>query len=249
MMRMLSRLSPDGRVDLVCEEAGGGRFIYRAAIDTVCGNALAFGKSLESELTELARRLVTPRSVVIDAGCNVGTFCIPLASHVARIVAVDANPAVVNEAKINARLNRISNIEFVVSALGRNPRFGTFFVSDDRHDISSFSEAWVQQFASARRTIVPILTLRDLLDFLRVDHVDVLKIDVENFSGDVIRGLNGVLSRIGHILAEDSEDLPTVMTWLCDSGFISSQPLKERRGLLPHTANTWLFSRVMQGRS
>jgi FkbM family methyltransferase len=242
MMRALARLSPDHLVDLIRKEKDD-EYTYRAAIDTVFGNGLAFGFEFEPELELLARRLITSKSVVIDAGCNIGTFCIPLARHVARIIAVDANPRIVNQAQTNAGLNSISNIDFIVAAVGERTKFTNFFVDDDRNDISSLSEVWVKQFASGRRITVPMLTLENLLDFMGIEQIDLLKIDVENYSGAVIRGLERMLPRVAQIIAEDSEDLPEAKAWLIESGFLASQPLKELKGLPPHSSNTWLFSR------
>ena len=242
MMRTLARLSPDHLVDLT-RKVRDGEYTYRAAIDTDFGNGFAFGIESEPELELLAQSLITSTSVVIDAGCNIGTFCIPLAGQVSRIVALDANPQIISQAQTNARLNTVSNIDFVVAALGARSGFANFFVDDERNDISSLSENWVKQFTTGRRITVPIQTLENLLDFMKIEQIDLLKIDVENFSGAVIQGLGRMLPRIVHIIAEDSEDLSGAIEWLIESGFSASQPLKGLKKLPLHSSNTWLFSR------
>lgn len=242
LMRLLARMSPTALVDL-CSESQGRKFTYRIALDTVFGIDLAFNKSLEPELDELARTLVNPESIVIDAGCNVGTFCIPLAPLVARIIAIDANPEMVRQAQVNVGLNKLPNVEFVAAALGSSVGCVSFYVSDQRNEISSLSREWLlQQHATARKLTVPMLTLMTLINDMQITKVDLLKIDVENFSGAVLKGLEGGLSKVCHILAEDSDDISAVIPWLVDSGFTARQPFKDRPDIPLHTKQTWLFS-------
>lgn len=57
--------------------------------------------------------------VVLDAYCGIGTIGISLADKAGRVIGVESNPAAIKDAKQNARLNELDNIEFVLSDAGK----------------------------------------------------------------------------------------------------------------------------------
>lgn len=248
IIRVLGRFAPQGRFDLPCKEFDGRELRYRTRADTRVANSLAYGRSLEPEIVELAQRLTKATSTVIDVGCNVGTFSLPLASHVSRIVAIDAVPSVIVDAKDNALLNHISNIEFVCLGVAGRAGLSTFTCAPDNDLVSSLSEDWVRQSSSRiAQFLVPTLPLATVIEALRLESVDLIKIDIEDFSGMAIRSLDDAIGKVRHIIAEDSSDLPEVIPWLKQAGFSCHQPLKDVQGLPFYTRDTWVFSQPSGG--
>jgi len=49
---------------------------------------------------------------LIDAYCGVGTFTLPLAQKVKQVIGIEVQPTSVEQGKINAQINGISNVEF-----------------------------------------------------------------------------------------------------------------------------------------
>lgn len=73
--------------------------------------------TLQAEvLYQKAMELATlkPTDVVIDAYCGIGTIGISLADKVKKVYGVEVIKEAINDAKINAELNEIENIEFKV---------------------------------------------------------------------------------------------------------------------------------------
>jgi 23S rRNA (uracil1939-C5)-methyltransferase len=55
--------------------------------------------------------------VLIDAYCGIGTFTLPLAGRVKQAMGIEVQPASVEQAQLNARLNHIANVSFIAGAV------------------------------------------------------------------------------------------------------------------------------------
>jgi 23S rRNA (uracil1939-C5)-methyltransferase len=58
------------------------------------------------------RLSLTGQEFLLDAYCGIGTFALPLASQVHRVLGIESHTASVTQAQINAQLNHITNVEF-----------------------------------------------------------------------------------------------------------------------------------------
>lgn len=62
---------------------------------------------------------ITPKDVVVDAYCGIGTIGIALAGHAKRVFGVELNKKAVEDAQVNAQLNNIKNIRFINDDAGK----------------------------------------------------------------------------------------------------------------------------------
>lgn len=62
--------------------------------------------------TAIEQLKLTGNETVIDAYCGIGTFSLPLARKVKRVIGIEVNPVSVERAKSNAVLNQIDNAVF-----------------------------------------------------------------------------------------------------------------------------------------
>jgi len=60
-----------------------------------------------------------PTDQVLDAYCGIGTIGLLAAKHVKQVMGIELNPTAINDAKINAKLNNVTNINFQVSDAGK----------------------------------------------------------------------------------------------------------------------------------
>lgn len=63
----------------------------------------------------LSKAKLQPMDTVIDAYCGVGTISIFASKYVKKVIGVELNKQAVADAKINAKINHIANINFVVA--------------------------------------------------------------------------------------------------------------------------------------
>lgn len=63
--------------------------------------------------TALSKADIKPTDIVLDAYCGVGTISIFASKYAKEVIGVELNRQAVNDAKINAKLNNITNIDFI----------------------------------------------------------------------------------------------------------------------------------------
>jgi FkbM family methyltransferase len=119
-------------------------------------------------------------SVFLDIGANVGMYSLATAQHArsdARIIAFEPHPVTFRRLKFNFSLCRHPGIMAINAALGDHE--GKALLSSGDLSLSSLR--------GSQNTIeVPVRPLADILGELNVDHVDIIKIDVEGFEDKVL---------------------------------------------------------------
>jgi len=153
----------------------------------------------EAPESDIVSRLVRQGDTCIDAGSHVGYYTCLLANLVGesgRVYAFDANPEACEAAKRNLSLNGMTCAEVTNIALSDHEGSLPFHVSsDDQTGLSS-----VGSIPNFKKIIdIPCGRLDSLLDNRGINHVRLLKIDVEG-SEEV------VLSGLGHFLTDHLTD-------------------------------------------
>jgi FkbM family methyltransferase len=137
-----------------------------------------------------------PAETIVDLGASVGLASLRLAaSHPqARVIAVEADPTLVP--RLDANLAGLS-ATVVHAAVAASSGERQFFRSDiDSWGNSLDHTSWTQNPVTVRA-----LSLADLLDSLRIDRVDLLKLDVEGAEWEMLDGITDprVVAIIGEV--------------------------------------------------
>ena len=148
----------------------------------------------EAPESDLVSRLVRQGDTCIDAGSHVGYYTCFLAHLVGesgRVYAFDANPEACDAAKRNLSLNGMTWAEVTNIALSDHEGSLSFHVSsDEQTGLSS-----VGLIPNFKKTIhVPCGRLETSLDNRGINHVRLLKIDVEGSEEMVLSGLGRFLT-------------------------------------------------------
>ena len=94
--------------DYICETFGNLQFQLKA--DTFFQ---IYTEQAESVLDLILRRSqFQGTEILLDAYCGIGTFTLPLSKHVKRAMGIEVHGASVIQARANARVNGINNVEF-----------------------------------------------------------------------------------------------------------------------------------------
>ncbi|ELZ91693.1 S-adenosylmethionine-dependent methyltransferase-like protein [Haloferax mucosum ATCC BAA-1512] len=135
--------------------------------------------------------------VVVDVGANTGTYTLAAAATepTATIVAVEPNPDVVSQLRANVEVNDFgSRVELLDCGLGQSDETREFHLSS-YDELGSFSlahaSAWEARVVDT--TTVSVRSLDSLVDEGTVPPPDHVKIDVEGFGLNVLRGAETVL--------------------------------------------------------
>jgi FkbM family methyltransferase len=191
--------------DVVVECARGNRFIVPCLREPVAFELLINGE-YESESLALLQRVTSHDAVFVDVGANIGALAVPLAKKLGsgRVIAIEASPAVYPYLKRNIEMNDLHNVRLHHCA-----------VMDCDVDHVAFYEAPKDHFGmgslapqfSGEAVHISAATLDSILAREGIDEVDVLKVDVEGFEGQVFEGATKLLAR---------SKAPTIIFEFCD---------------------------------
>lgn len=164
--------------------------------------------------TGVVRRTLEPGGCFVDVGANVGYFSLLAASRVGRrgrVLAFEPSPYAFERLTKTILSNRIEQIQAFAHALGAARGHAELQFTGQVQ--ANHTPSLVPQ-PGARTVRVEVKPLDDILDELRVRHVDLMKVDVEGFEPSVLRGAEESLraGRVAAVLIELNEP------WLARAG-------------------------------
>ena len=114
-----------------------------------------------------------PNSNFVDIGANIGLYSQPLAlsSPKGQVLAIDANPLMVEQLNFNAKASKLNNLTVIFSAVSDKTGYGSLTINNNDDAIVAVDEE--------SNGSIPIRTLKDILDENKVKKIYGLKIDVE----------------------------------------------------------------------
>ncbi len=136
---------------------------------------------------------------LIDVGANIG--CVTAAGSLAvgdsgQVFSVEPHPQTFLHLQKTAEINHCRNVTCLNVALGAEAgvvRFTDEKRKDDNNRVSLDSSDGMQ---------VPCMTLASLIEEHRIAHIAMLKIDVEGFEMQVLRGAESILNRVDCLYVE-----------------------------------------------
>lgn len=150
-----------------------GVFFIDSKRDEKMANALERREYPNEGLLKVTRSFVNGRSIVVDIGAHIGTFAIPIAAVVGKVIAFEPSPETFALLSRNAKENNVP-LQLVNKALGSEKGSGTLVVRNT-------SNAGANTFMSGGN--IPVATLDN-----EVSHADFIKMDVEGMEIEVLRG-------------------------------------------------------------
>ncbi|MCX8199471.1 MAG: FkbM family methyltransferase [Sulfolobales archaeon] len=103
------------------------------------------------------------------------------------MVAIEPNIEIVRSLLNNLYMARVKNVRVLPVAISNRDRFAELFVSSNAISLSLKREYVSAVGYKVRRVVkVPVLTLSSLLYFLEINKVDLLLLDVEGLSYEIL---------------------------------------------------------------
>lgn len=137
--------------------------------------------------TEIIKKYLREGMTFVDAGANVGYYTLLAASKVGesgRVVAFEPSPYALERLVKTIEDNRLTQVETMPYALSDKSGETTLYapVAKGHHSPTMIACEGVYPIS------IRAQTLDEFIDANGVDHVDVLKVDVEGFEPNVING-------------------------------------------------------------
>jgi FkbM family methyltransferase len=167
---------------------------------------LYFHGAYEPDLCAYWLRMAARARVVFDVGANVGLYTLLAAvtNRDAQVHAFEPTDEVRRRLIVNLQLNAVSNVTVESRAVARTP--GTAFLHECRgSDGSNEGMNFVTNTAGDRgATVVATTSLDAYCRELRIDRIDLMKMDIEGGECEALLGSQDLLGRqaIGCVLLE-----------------------------------------------
>ncbi len=169
------------------------RFGLNWELDISQGNDWAVYFNIEEAPHQFLFSLANSGDTVLDIGANIGATCLPLAQRVGlrgHVVAFEPNPVIFARLERHKNLNNLGQLHIVPLALGCDVGFVELETPND----ANWGTTRVAR-KSDSRSGVKMCTLDDFLCDHPVERVDIIKIDVEGFELNVLKGAVKTLQR------------------------------------------------------
>lgn len=166
----------------------------------------------EPEESHWIEGLLRPGMTFVDVGANFGHYMLLAARFVGprgQVFAFEPSPVCAGQLEAIVRENALAQIRFERAALGSEPgQLDLVLENPGLHSPSFLATSGAATYS------VPVLTLDEYASRTGLDHIDVMKIDVEGFEPNVIEGAAELIKhgRIDHILCELND------IWLARNG-------------------------------
>ena len=177
--------------NLWAKVAGGEALV--PSLDLV-GRAMFFGGDLDPKVSWAVNRFTKPGDVALDIGANLGLISWRLAKQVGaagQVHSFEPNPAM--QAYIEATLARNPALPVRLHRVALGAEAAVLSLTIPKENAGAASFVSVNGREVDHCVEVPVMTLDQFLADRGIDRVDFIKIDVEGFEAEVLRGGTGML--------------------------------------------------------
>jgi len=179
--------------DITISDSAASKYTIPSLMEPI-GFHLLIDGIYEPEIQDIILRNLQPRSIFLDVGANIGAVTIPAAHKVGpdgKVLAIEASPTVFPYLDKNVKQNQLQNVElFNVAASNTITEIPFYEAPKEKYGMGSLGA----QFG-AKPVFIPGLPMDSVLADQQIEHVDVIKIDVEGFELFVFQGLQNLLRK------------------------------------------------------
>jgi FkbM family methyltransferase len=179
-------------------------FIYRSSdyddLNMMCRENLAFW---ESKSRKIFSQLSKTSNVIFDIGSYSGIYTLLSAksNEDVKTYSFEPNPELFKVLSKNIKLNRLKNSKILELALGENEGNETLYINHERFSSSASLKKNSNEGASFK---VKKITLDSFVTQEKITTIDLMKIDVEEYEINVLRGASESLSNFHPIILMES---------------------------------------------
>lgn len=193
----------------------GGRLLV--PLDDFVGRAAFYFGDLDRKISALIDATVKPGDTVLDVGANVGLITLRLSKRVGKrgsVHAFEPNPLVADRLETSLAANEIGNVQLHRVALGAERTTLRLDVPPHNAGAASLVRAGANTLYSRDVSVVP-------LDDFSLENVSFMKVDVEGFEEEVLKGFSKTLRKSPPktIIFEQTEDGYSSFDLLRDAGY------------------------------
>jgi FkbM family methyltransferase len=173
---------PRGQQTMVKLENG---MLSRVYPDSDSGVSNIFTRNVDYFENQLIRSVLQPGDFIVDAGCNVGNRTLVLADVIGGALMLDANPLCLERVQENFQLNQIDMRHYTLRPCAVGAVEGMLFFSDLG---GTYCSNQIVPAGTPQSLAVPVTTLDQELQTLNQNACRFIKLDLEGYDLDGLRG-------------------------------------------------------------
>lgn len=193
--RRLIELLAGGSTDVVWTKVPGGEVL--ASLNDYVGRLIFYTGDLDRRITWICAKLVQSGDTVCDIGANIGLVTIWLSVLVGargNVHTFEPNPDLQKILRRTFTRNKISNVTLHCLALGEKDDVMELRVP--HHNAGLGSLVRNRNSDNCKMYSVPVRTLSEVVSQNDITSIRLIKIDVEGFEENVLRGSENVLREV-----------------------------------------------------
>lgn len=187
--------------------------LYLNQRDPVVSGALILG-AYEPYFAEEFRKHLTPGSVVVDIGANLGYYTLIASALAQRVIAYEPEKENVDLLRQTIERNKLYNVLVIEKGIGARDEELTLTLDPDnkgKHTLLSNTEG--------EKKTISVTTLDSSIAQEHIEHIDLIKMDIEGWEGYALKGMANILRDMCPILffefaprrIEESGESPILM--------------------------------------
>ncbi len=157
--------------------------------DNYCDRVILSRNHLPEQAEHRAiNNIIKPGMCFVDIGSNIGSYTLHVAirsSNKARIIALEPQPETFRKLCFNLSINQISNITTLQLACGPEKKTMRLWSGGSNVGITSLLKE-ATSTSSKQAFDVSVIPLKDILSEQNIQHIDLLKIDIEGFEDQAL---------------------------------------------------------------
>jgi len=183
-------------------------------LDDIFINDEIYGRKVYNKLYKIKRK-----DIIIDVGAHVGVFSLKASrkANEGKVISIEPHPVTYNMLVKNIRRNKRTNVISLNLALGEFNGTTKLYLSKYPREYSTVIRR------SDKYLRVPLKTLDQLLQELKLSKVDFIKIDAEGAELDILKGAEEALKQDNIFLTisgyHTSSEIRDVCNYLAKKGF------------------------------
>lgn len=166
-----------------------GGYWAAAPLGDHVGRAIFYAGELDRKITWVCSRLVRPGDCVLDIGANLGLVALTLSALVGpsgQVHAFEPIPEMQELIEEAIDRNGVANIRLYRFALGE--RYGELTLSIPRENAGAASFVEARRWVDSNHMPVTVQALSSVMEGQDIDHIRLVKIDVEGYEPEVLTG-------------------------------------------------------------
>lgn len=133
----------------------------------------------------------------IDVGANIGRYTVKIARQLGAkgtVVAIEPNPDVYRRLLVNIKLNKLTNVIPLNIAAGSHDHVAILHVDPLYHGFSTLRPEG-NKANYVRQVEVQVRALDKIIEELKLNDVQLVKIDVEGWEANVLKGMRKIMEQ------------------------------------------------------